>query len=177
MFGSKNIRLRSSLATLAIMAQGVYLSGCGVAPQPDHDIYYVCADRADDVRSVTLIVSDTAAQFGYSFADRGEQARSNLTSMDANPVIVPDEVPVLAVVRNHRRKVVLVISNFGFNSGDLEIDFLYFGSQDRPSEFSQGVLAALDDISTVRVYPENGEAVGSLADPPPEWRSCLSAHE
>ena len=77
MFGSKKIRLRSRLATLAIMAQGVYLLGCGVAPQPEQDIYYVCADRADDVRSVALIVSETAAQFGYSFADRGEEARSN----------------------------------------------------------------------------------------------------
>jgi len=177
MFGLMKFRLRSRLATLAIMAQGVYLYGCGVAPQPDQDIYYVCADRADDVRSVALIVSETAAQFGYSFADRGEEARSNWQSIDPGSAVFPDEAPVLAIVRDHRRSPILTMSNFGLDSADLEIDFLYFGSQDRPSEFSQDVLAALAGLSTVRVYPENGEAVGSLADPPPEWRSCLSAHE
>lgn len=146
------------------MAHGAYLSGCGVAPQPDQDIYYVCADRADDVRSVALIVSETAVRFGYSFVDRGEEARSNWQNIDPGSAVFPDEAPVQAVVRNHRRRVVLIMSNFGLDSADLEISFLYFGSQDRPSEFSRDVLSALEDLSTVRVVPDNGETDDQCAD-------------
>jgi len=157
MFKSMKFHLRTCLVILAVITQGVHLSGCGVANQPDHDIYYVCAHRADDVRSVALIVSETAMRFGYRYADRGEEARSNLLYMDANPAIIPDEAPILAVVRNNRHKAVLVMSNFTLNAGELEIDFLYYGAEDRRSQFSQDVLAALSELSAVRVIPANNE--------------------
>ncbi|WP_421785073.1 hypothetical protein [Hyphobacterium sp.] len=148
---------RKRSGTSAIFFFFAFLTGCGVAPQPDQETYFVCADSADKVQGVALIVSEAAARFGYSYEDRGDEARSNLLNIDANPALIPDEAPIHAIVRDHSQRVVLSMTNFTLFPDEVKISFLSYEAHDNQFQFSQEILVSLAEFSTVRANSESRE--------------------
>jgi hypothetical protein len=145
---------------LSVLTCAITASSCGVS-KVSNKTYHLCFDSPKGAGGTTTMLRRVSSQFGYRFQEYGSATKADLQSIDANPSVLPDQRPIQADIKRSDGKVLLMVSNFGVNTGDLRLSFFFYRDEGFNSPFHRAVISGVRSVPGARLYSSDAE-VGAL---------------